>query len=96
MKNAISCERKKVLVKLCFSLHFILLDPDPNPRTQMNPDPTGSGSTLLTGSVSTFLTKKLFPFFYKRLENNVTNHYLKILVVSVICNIINYYEADIN
>ena len=34
-----------MLVKLCFSLHFIPLDPDP--RTQMNPDPTGSGSASL-------------------------------------------------
>ena len=34
-----------MLVKLCFSLHFIPLDPDPG--TQMNADPTGSGSTSL-------------------------------------------------
>ena len=33
------------MVKLCFSLSFIPLDPDP--RTQMNADPTGSGSTSL-------------------------------------------------
>ena len=30
-----------MLVKLCLSLHFIPLDPDP--QTQMNADPTGSG-----------------------------------------------------
>ena len=35
---------KNVLVQLCFSLHFIPLDPDP--RTQMNSDPTGSTSLL--------------------------------------------------
>jgi len=34
-----------VFVKLCFYLHFIPLDPDT--RTQMNADPTGSGSTSL-------------------------------------------------
>ena len=39
-------KKKKSLVKLCISLHFIVpLDPDP--RTLMNPDPTGSGSTPL-------------------------------------------------
>ena len=36
-----------MLVKLCFSLHFKPLDPVPDPRTQMNADPTGSGSTSL-------------------------------------------------
>ena len=35
----------KMFVKLCFSLHFIPLDPDP--RTQMNADPTGSTSLML-------------------------------------------------
>ena len=34
-----------MLVKLCFSLHFMPLNPDP--PTQMNADPTGSGSTSL-------------------------------------------------
>ena len=34
-----------LLVKLCLSLHFIPLDPDP--QTQMNADPTESGSTSL-------------------------------------------------
>ena len=44
---------KNMLVKLCFSLHFIPLDPDPHsesdpdPRTQMNANPTGSGYTSL-------------------------------------------------
>ena len=41
LKNIISCEKKILLVKLCFFLHvisdFIPLDPDP--RTQINPDP---------------------------------------------------------
>ena len=32
-------KKKILLVKLCFSLHFIPLDPDPDQRTQMNPDP---------------------------------------------------------
>ena len=32
-------KRQILLVKLCFSLHFIPLDPDPDPRIQMNPDP---------------------------------------------------------
>ena len=36
-----------MLVKLCFSLYFISLDLDPDPRTQKNADPTGSGSTSL-------------------------------------------------
>ena len=38
-----------LLVKLCFSLHFIsdYIPLDPDPRTQMNPNPTGSGSTSL-------------------------------------------------
>ena len=45
LKNIISCEKapppqkKYLLDKLCFSLHFIPLDPDQDPRTQMNPDP---------------------------------------------------------
>jgi len=47
LKNTISY-KKKILVKLCFSLNFMPLDPDPDPRTQMNADPTGSGSTSLT------------------------------------------------
>ena len=34
-----------MLVKLCFPLYFIPLDPDP--WTQINADPTGSGSTSL-------------------------------------------------
>ena len=38
---------KYLLTKLCFSLHFLPLDPDPDPRTQINADPTGSGSTSL-------------------------------------------------
>ena len=36
---------KNLMVKLCFSLYFIPLDPDQ--RTQMNADPTGSESILL-------------------------------------------------
>ena len=37
------------MVKLCFFFHIIPLDPDP--RTKMNADPTGSGSTSLTTSL---------------------------------------------
>ena len=43
-----------MLVRLCISLHLIPLDPDshnqnadPDPRTQINADPTGSGSSSL-------------------------------------------------
>ena len=34
-----------MLVKLCFSLHFVPLDPDP--QTQMKADPNGSGTASL-------------------------------------------------
>ena len=49
MKIFISYEKKEqnVLLKLCFSLIFIPLDPDR--RTRMNVDPTGS--TSLPGSI---------------------------------------------
>ena len=36
-----------MLVKLFLPLYFIPLDPDSDPRTQMNRGPTGSGSTSL-------------------------------------------------
>ena len=45
LKNIISCEKNNrfLLVKLRFFLYFISdfipLDPDPDQRTQMNPDP---------------------------------------------------------
>ena len=41
LKHLISCEKKNIFVKLCFSLHFIsdFIPLDPDPRTQMNPDP---------------------------------------------------------
>jgi len=41
-------KRKKMLVQLLFFLHFIPLDPDPDPQTKMNADrPVKSGSTSL-------------------------------------------------
>ena len=47
LQNIISYKKspRNLLVKLYFSLNFIPLDPDP--RTQMNADPTGSESTSL-------------------------------------------------
>ena len=48
LKNIIFCEKKKKLVKLVFSPFILYLwIRNPDPRTQMNMDPTGSGSTLL-------------------------------------------------
>ena len=35
------------LVELCFSLHIIPLDPNPDLRAQINADPTGSSSLIL-------------------------------------------------
>jgi hypothetical protein len=32
---------------ICTVCHFALLDPDPDPATQINADPCGSGSTTL-------------------------------------------------
>ena len=47
--------RKKrfLLVKLCFSLNFIrdFIPLNPDPRAQINPDPTGFGSTLLLNTI---------------------------------------------
>jgi len=48
-----------MLVKLLFFLHFILLDPDP--QTEMNADPTGSGSTSL---VCRYLGDHRFSIFH--------------------------------
>ena len=45
--NFLPKNTKNMLVKLCFSLHFIPLGTDPDHQTQMNKDPTGSGSTSL-------------------------------------------------
>ena len=50
-----------MLVKLSFPLHFILLDPDP--RTQRNVDPTGSGY----GSKS--MAEKVFIQYYTKSKN---------------------------
>ena len=43
-----------MLVKLCFSLNLIPVDPDP--RTQLNASPTGSGSTSLVTLTSRHLS----------------------------------------
>ena len=58
LKNIISNEKKKLLVNLYFSLNFIPLDPDP--RAQMNADPTGSGSTSRFFELLTALVKSVY------------------------------------
>ena len=51
-----------MLVKLCFFVYFIPLDPDSG--TQMNADPTGSGSTSLVDLKSSILNiPLLLPLF---------------------------------
>ena len=79
MKNIISCKKKIfLLVKLCFFLHFfsnfIPLDPDPDPLTQMIPDPTGSGSTSLHKTlVSTRATTEVRKHFFSNRVVQVWN-----------------------
>ena len=63
LKNIMSYEKKKkkMLFKLCFSLHIIPLDPDP--RTQINVYPTGSGSrstTLLATALIFYVVGRIF------------------------------------
>ena len=51
-----------MLVKLCFFVYFIPLDPDSG--TQMNADPTGSGSTSLVDLKTSILNiPLLLPLF---------------------------------
>ena len=48
LKIKFPVKKRLLLIKLCFfSLHFIPVDLDPDPRTQMNLDLTGSESTPL-------------------------------------------------
>ena len=66
MKKIMSYENKdpqNLMVKLCFSFHIIPLDMDPNPRTQMNVYPTGSGSrstTLLATALIFYVVGRIF------------------------------------
>ena len=55
------------MVKLCFSLNFIPLDPDLDPRTQLNADPTGSGSTSLDKTGKQERSPDLY--IYSKLDN---------------------------
>ena len=48
-------KRKKSWLISCFFLHFIPLDPDTDPQTQLNADPIGSGSA----SLDNFQIKKI-------------------------------------
>ena len=73
-KNMNSCEIKRfLLVKLCFYLHFIndFLPLDPDPRTQMNPNPTGSGSTSVEKNISEDSYKQNKDFYFMNRQNYV-------------------------
>ena len=47
---------KTLLVKLCFSLHFLPLDPDPDQRNQMNPDPNHCNKLWIRSALSDYFT----------------------------------------